>query len=294
VLGAQAWWRQNAGFLARELADPNLCIDSAPRFLVIGLDILADSLEELRRIRVEGLCVSQLCSFTAGGRLRLGLTTMLGSDPTAAAVGRAGFTVPAGIVDPGQRALVARFLDLMRRVDSGMTATGDRFSRRLFLGGRYVAQLGLLDGKLSVEFPALADGFEGAWSELTESTCLAAVDRMLRVVLAIELVGDSDGNPDEDAAVDREDPPVADPDRKLTAALESGAEAGARTPDVAAPGDPDASESRALAISNVTPADGVVAEEDRFSLEPIRRSVARAQLSREEFSALGDERSDSE
>ena len=35
------------------------------------------------------------------------------------------------------------------------------------------------------------------------------------------------------------------------------------------------------------------APEDRFSLEPIRRSVARAQMSREEFSALGDDGSDS-
>ena len=40
VLGAQAWWRQNAGFLARELSDPHLRIELTPRFLV-DMDIRA-------------------------------------------------------------------------------------------------------------------------------------------------------------------------------------------------------------------------------------------------------------
>lgn len=294
VLGAVSWWRQNAGFLARELSDPHLNVGLPPRFLVIGLEIFADTLEELRRIRVDGLAVAQLCSLTVGGRLRVGLTALLEPDPTGSP--RDGFTVPEGIRDPRQRALAARFLDLMRRVDTGMSATGDRFSRRLLLHGGEVARLGLTDGELHVEFPNLVEGFEGRWMELTESTCLGAVDRMLRLVLAIELVAESE---EREAEGDEALPPsrlgalvghaveVAEcvPARQRVGVAPTGVPRGVSTA---------ASTAASNGAQNRAAVDDADVEEDRFSLEPIRRSVARAQLSREEFSALGDEGSDSE
>lgn len=277
VLGAQSWLRQNAAFLGQELSDPQLRTDLAPRFLVVGLDIFAETLEELRRTKLEGLTVAQLCSFTLGGRLRMGLTSLFESDPTPVAAMRNAFTVPPGIVDPGQRALAARFLDLAKRVDIGMSASGDRFSKRLFLHGRDIARLGLAAGKLHVEFPALAEGFEEEWVELTDDSCRGAVDRILRLVLAIELA-------------------IADPATDVTQEADEDAGHPSEQFDIGS-FDPEdlghAPQSHPVANPDPTESPAAPDSEDRFSLEPIRRSVAKAQLSREEFSALGEEGSDS-
>ena len=252
VLESQTWLAKNAGFLARTLADPDFSVERSPRFLVVGLEILADTLSALKRLDIDGLVVLQLCSMTVGGRLRLGVSELHVSGQAAGAAPRDPFCVPVGFVDPAAQQLAARFLDLARRTDVRMTAVGDRFSRRLFLGGRPVAQLGMELGRLRVRFP---DEFGVPAAELTEDSCARLVDQLLRAVLAIEIEATTEA--------------VAAP-----AALEDD--------------DPDGTEL-ALAAGTEEP----VVQEDRFSLEPIRRSVARAQLSREEFSALGDEGSES-
>ena len=204
LIGAASWLRQNGAFLAREIQDPYLRATAAPRLLVVGLDIFADTLAELRRARIDGLSVLQLCSFTVGGRLRVGVTPLIEPSFEGRDVGRLedlrpgfaaepaettpsgvtssgvtpsgvtssgvtpsgviqvagssssrssrsdapeiagprpstatshtgaatmdpirdGFVIPEGLVEPGQRALAARFLDLARRVDGRLTAAG--------------------------------------------------------------------------------------------------------------------------------------------------------------------------
>ena len=256
VIESQTWLCKNARFLGETLADPDFNVDLPPRFLVIGLEILADTLAALKRLDVDGLAVLQLCSVTVGGRMRLGVTELHATGRPAKPGLADPFQVPEGIVEPAARLLAARFLDLARRADVRMAAVGDRFSRRLFLGGRAVAQLGMNSGQLLVRFPVEGAEFEEVGNELTEDSCGSLVDRLLRTVLAIEIDDASAREPAEE--------------------------------EIELPADPDG-EDLALAAAPPEP----VVEEDRFSLEPIRRSVARAQLSREEFSALGDEGSDS-
>ena len=278
VLGAQLWVRQNGSLLGEELADPDLCMEQPPRLVVVGLEILADTVADLRRREIDGLTILQFCSFTVGGRLRLGLSELLGDGlagaPVLARGGSDPFRVPSGIVEPPCRALCARFLDLCRKVDPRMTATGDRFSRRLFLGGRLVAALGMTAGKLRIHLPGLGPGIAEVEAELTQEICLDFVDRVLRFVLAME-VGVSG--------------PGTDDDFEITECVPASAAASAPM-DGSAAGRADLSAGSPAGVPPVPPEPDPRqgSEHDHSSLEPIRRSVANAQLSREEFSALGE------
>jgi hypothetical protein len=333
VLAARSWIAQNAAWLVDEIGDPSLRADRPPRCIVVGLEILADTLAELRRLEVDGLAVLQFSTFSLGGRQRLGLTELLGSTPAivprpdpvgatdAPGLATGSFDVPPGIADVEDRTACARFLDLVRRVDSRLTATGDRFSRRLFLAGRLLAEVGLVAGRLTVRLPG-TDCMAPSQSPLGLETCLSAVDRVLRMALDLE-VGRSERGTDPPAATDRSADRSADPHRTASAPVHRshGLPAGrdpqphgeARfttepierrgallTAPTSAVQDPPSPASDLAACHAVpesqpdrvqsAPRQGL--DEDRFSLEPIRRSVARAQLSREEFSALGEDESE--
>ena len=275
VLAAQRWIKDNVAWLAEEVGDSGLRAELPPRMFVIGLEVLADTVEELRELGLPGLSVLQFCSFSLGSRQRLGVTALLDPQRDARALaatttGGDPFRVPNGVVDPTNRAVAARFLDLLRKVDPRMTSTGDRFSRRLFLGGSMVAGLAMTDGRLFVSFPPTEEPGDEEPVELTHASCLSVVDMVLRAVLLLE-VGPCLGlsEPVTDEADEESARPADAHDGHSTLAREGGAP----VPD--------------LAVQEV--AGAALDDQERFSLEPIRRSVVQAQLSREEFSALGED-----
>ncbi len=272
VVRAQCWLQRNAEWLGQELGDPGLRMEAPVRYVVVGLEILADTIDQLDRLEIDGLAVLEFCSLTVGGRMRLGITRMMEREATPALGARQGaaaaaFCAPTGIVQPDHRAVAARFLDLARRADPRITSSSDRFSSKLFLGSQLIAELGMSGGDLRVTFPALDAGMPEEVVGLTQQLCLAAIDQLLRRILSIEpgvpavrfAEQDSHGSPDRDPVTAvrlRPNPMVGGQDSREESLVD-----------------------RLLDQS---------IENSRFSLEPIRRSVAASQLSREEFSALGD------
>ena len=273
VVRAQCWLQRNAEWLGQELGDPELRMEAPVRYVIIGLEILADTMDQLGRLEIEGLSVLEFCSLTVGGRMRLGVTRMMEQEApppadTASHVDQEVFRVPAGIVQPDHRAQAGRFLDLARRADPRITTSGDRFSSKLLLGSQLVAELGMSAGDLRVAFPALDGGVPEEVIGLTQETCLAAIDRLLRRILSCE-------------------PGGATALRHLRP--EPHGMEGHGAPAAGGPG------PMPMAGGQVSREEGLVPhrsdpdpELSRFSLEPIRRSVAASQLSREEFTALGD------
>lgn len=257
VLAAHTWFRSHGRFLVREYADEGLDPTAPLRLLVLGLDFLADTVRDLQSLGIQGLEVHQFCSFTVGGEMRLGVTRLLGAEAAAEAQAETArqpvrmFQVPSGL-PPGPAAeRCARFLDLVRRMDPRVTACGDRFSRQINLGGNRLAELHVADGTPRVRVAGEVEGEGEGEAEHTldcMEDCLAVVDRLVRQVLAAEAVPQ---------ATRRGAPRLA------------GAPSPAHKPD-------RKGESH----------EGL--DEGRFSLEPIRQSVAAAKVSRDEYSALED------
>jgi hypothetical protein len=281
ILSAHTWLLDNAAWLAAEVGESGLRPELGPRVLVIGLEILAGTVAELRVLGVPSLAVMQFSTFTMGGIRRLGVTTLHSEGCAAEEVGSAGcavdpFEVPNGVVEPASRAVAARFLDTLRKVDARMTSSGDRFSRCLSLGGSLVAELVMTDGRLYVNFPASAELGPDVDLELTEDSCLSLVDIALRMVLLLEVgpdLGLAEAKPGSAKPAFSSQPRIVpSPDRTVV-------EDDGHSSDVAEP----ESVFRAASESPL-----VIEDEERFSLEPIRRSVVQAQLSREEFEALGE------
>ena len=242
VLNALAWFRSHGRFLVSEYKDHGLDPAAPVRLLVLGLDFLADTVRDLQSLALEGLQVHQFCSFTVGGELRVGVTQLLGGEGQAEAQAGAPeqestmFQVPSGM-PPGPGAdRCARFLDLVQRMDPRLTASGDRFSRQINLGGSHLAELYVAD-----HTPRVRVHGDGVYTLDSTDDCLAVVDRLVRQLLAAET------------------PP---PSPTLA------------TPRLATPEGP-ADRHEGL-------------DEGRFSLEPIRQSVAAASVSRDEHSALED------
>jgi hypothetical protein len=139
------------------------------------------------------------------------------------------------------------FLDLVQRMDPRIGASGDRFCRQIRLHGQLLAELQVAD-----RTPRVRVVGDGDYPLDSQDDCLAVVDRLVRQLLS--------------AAAE----PAAEP--------EAQAGPGPATPRLA-PGrlasdaGPDADSPEGL-------------DEGRFSLEPIRQSVASAKVSRREYSAL--------
>lgn len=303
ILAAHNWLHDNIAWLAQEVGDSGLRAELPPRVFVIGLEVLADTVTELRGLGIPGLTILQFCTFSVSGNRRLGVTAL--HDPrhdareiAAASTGTDPFRVPNGIVDPNTRSTAARFLDLLRKVDPRMTSTGDRFSRRLFLAGCLIAELTMTEGRLYVSFPPVDDSGLEDEIELTQDSCLAIVDLVLRTVLFLEVgpyLGLGDPGPDaildeplpgeyvpqvRQAPLSAEALPASNRGREpsLDEALELESDV-----DPSVTVDPNSNR-----IDQIEPRQDLE-DEDSFSLEPIRRSVVQAQLSREEFSALGED-----
>jgi len=303
VLTAHHWLKDNLAWLAEEVGDSGLRAELPPRVLVLGLEVLADTLVELRGLGVPGLAVLQFCTFSLGRRQRIGVTALHdpqhgARDLAASSAGTDPFRLPNGIVDPTDRVVAARFLDLLRKVDPRMTSTGDRFSRRLFLGGCLVAELAMTDGRLFVSFPPVDETGQEDALELTHDSCLSIVDLVLRMVLFLEVgpyLGLADSDPDPEAILDEPLIPGAvdhdggfDPSQSRTTI--SGIATGEQsTAGVQAIDGPAVDRDPRSDPTIQTDADETLDDQERFSLEPIRRSVVQAQLSREEFSALGED-----
>lgn len=274
VLMAHRWLKDNVAWLAEEVGDSGLRAELPPRIFVLGLEVLADTLVELRALGVPGLTVLQFCTFSLGRSQRVGVTVLHDAqqdarDLASASAGTDPFRVPNGVVDPTNRVVAARFLDLLRKVDPRMTSTGDRFSRRLFLGGCLVAELAMTEGRLSVSFPPVDESGQEDALELTHDSCLSIVDLVLRMVLFLEVgpyLGLSATDPGPDAILDEP--------------LITGVDAADGRPVAE-----DPQSDQTVQAGNPPVLDG----QERFSLEPIRRAVVQAQLSREEFLALGED-----
>lgn len=251
VLNAHAWYRSHGRFLVQEYADQGLHPAAPVRLLVLGLDFLADTLRDLQSLGLEGLQVHQLCSFTAGGKLRVGVTPLFGVEHAEVeAEGQNNmFQAPSGL-PPGPAAdHCRRFLDLVRRMDPRVTVCGDRFSRQIHLGGNRLAELYTADGTPRVW---IQESGEHAIDSLQD--CLAVVDRLVRQLLATEkLVAQKT---------------VSSPGRAMPRLATTDHSAEARA-------DPHAGSHEGL-------------DEERFSLEPIRQTVVAAKVSRQEYSALED------
>jgi hypothetical protein len=282
ILSAHTWLLDNAAWLATEVGDSGLRTELTPRVFVIGLEILAGTVAELRVLGVPSLSVMQFSTFTMGGIRRMGVTTLYsaaGDTDESGSADSAGdpFEVPSGVVEPASRAVAARFLDVLRKVDARMTSSGDRFSRRLSLGGSLVAELAMTNGRLYVNFPASAELASDVDLELTEDSCLSLVDIALRMVLLLEVgpdLGLAEAKPGSDK------PTLSGPSRMAPSLNPAVAEDEAHPVDGVEP-------EPVLRAASETPL--VIEDEERFSLEPIRRSVVQAQLSPEEFEALGEE-----
>ena len=255
VLAAYTWFRSHGRFLVREYAEEGLDPAAPLRLLVLGLDFLADTVRDLESLGLRSLEVHQFCSFTVGGEMRLGVTRLLGdaAEAQAEAAVDAGqpvrlFQVPSGL-PPGPAAdRCARFLDLVRRMDPRVTASGDRFSRQIHLGGKRLAELHVADGTPRVRVQG-----EEEHTLDCEEDCSVVVDRLVRQVLAAERLPESTprGAPRLAHAARQEEQKEMQEGRQ---------------------------EDRHDLHEGL--------DEGRFSLEPIRQSVAAAKVSRDEYSAL--------
>ena len=269
VLDAHAWFQRHGRFLVREFADRGLdpgldqSLDPASvRLAVFGLDFLAITLRDLERLALAELQVFEFCSFTVGGELRVGVTPLMGGEagpqPGEASVQTADFRVPSGL-PPGPAAeRCAFFLDLVRRMDPRVTACGDRFSRQIRLHGNLLAELHVTDRTPRVRVPG-----DGELPLDSQDACLAVVDRLVRQLLAAE-----EATPAPVPA------PVPGPAESLPAAA---------LPTASALGAPATPRLAPAPAAGERP-EGL--DEGRFSLEPIRQSVAAAKVSQDEYSAL--------
>ncbi|MCA8956572.1 MAG: hypothetical protein KDC87_10895 [Planctomycetes bacterium] len=273
LCGAHSWMGDNAEFLVRELGDSVLRADLPPRCIVVGIEFLTETLRDLQGLG-GGLDVRvvQVCWMHVGGRLRVGMTDLPSSAPGVSAPGGRtmdrpaalrrtdGWQIPPGVVAPGDRKVLALFLDLLQRVDHRLGATADRFSLHVSCAGTPIVVAGLVDGRLQAQFSVDSDGGEPVRMELDATSCHTVVDRVMRHVLARFESSTYDCRTLREVASDRPANERSDP-RAVTIGLQG------------------TGQTRRGSV-------------DRFSLEPIRRMAAEAQLSRAEISALGEDCSD--
>jgi hypothetical protein len=264
VLNAHTWFRSHGRFLVREYGEHGLDPAARVRLLVLGLDFLADTVRDLQSLGLEDLQVHEFCSFTVGGELRLGVTQLLGGETGAGIrAGTQAGTRAEARAEAGTRDPAAVF-----QVPSGMSPgpAADRCARFLDLvqrmdprvtawGDRFSRQINLGGHRLAelcvdggVPRVRIHGGGEQTLDTLDD--CLAVVDRLVRRLLAAEALPAPSARPSARASA----PP------QLTAA---------------GPSDPRGGSHEGL-------------DEGRFSLEPIRQSVAAAKVSRDEYSALED------
>lgn len=325
LLGARTWLQHHASWLAQGVDDPGLDVGKAPRFLVLGLEVPATLVEELRELPCPGLAVQQFCSYSIAGVRHLGVTDLIAAAdplpsraglPQPESVARAGsaaggaavlpradaatgletpletsdtFTVPEGVTSSTDRAVCARFLDLCSRIDPGIRVQGDRFRRVLRYGNQELAELALQPEGLAVRVAGLDLGAGGL---LHADNCVVLVDAVMRALLSavagVRAPTERDAQQVSESRSSRAQLPSPQPQSSSRLGLAPASEFGR-------PADAGAAEEVVPTSADSQPGQSVSrppADRRRFSLEPIRRSVAAAQLSHEEFTALGEAGSD--
>ncbi len=233
LVNAAAWFRQHGPMLEPQLPEAKINLEASPRLLVLGVEILADTMQDIMGLGLESLQVYQFCQFTVARETHVGLAPLTPVTGTGSGPGplvNDNGQPPEGLRDEGDRQLCKQFLDRAAMMDDRISVDGDRFSRRLLLGGR---SLGVLEVNAQGMQFAME---EGAVLPLQcEEDSVDLLDHLLRSLL----------------------PPLPTREPALSGSYTAG-----------------------------TLATGV--EEDRFSLEPIRQSVAASKLSADEYAALDE------
>ena len=246
ILEVDGWFRRHGESLLRALADAGYKSGAAPRFLVVGFELVHDLLDRLERLSVQRLEAVQICSFGLQGELHYDIERVL---PRGSAKAICEGVMPS-IVDPKDKDLCACALDLMQRLDPRVAVTGDRFSRRFSLAGSPLGTLSYDENGLTFAVGDRNHRIQ-CWDHLVD-----AVDEVLR---AWHLgCRESEALPDASDGPGQEGHQQAGPqqDRQLAS--------GESVPSV-----------RPLAKL-----------EARISLDALRRSVASSKVTNDEYQAL--------
>ncbi len=185
VAEARAWFQRNARMLDRVLAADGLDLSPPIRALVIGFDFTATCLDRLRDLADDGLSVLRVEGFRLEGELHVGVQPLLATERAVQTVDA--FALPPTLTAGTDDAVFDRFLELLRRLDPDLRATGDRYSRQWHLPGGMVCELARLGGEVQVRVPG---GTGAPLHEVDDVT--RAFDPILRRYLAVQ-------NPDESA-----------------------------------------------------------------------------------------------
>jgi hypothetical protein len=205
VLMARAWMQSGAAVLANMVASGGLNCELAPRFIAVGYEIHSDLVRLLSECAPGALELYQLRVVRIGGRIRVGMIPLCGVDATA---DEGPYRVPSGVSSATAKTLCARFLELMRRVESDFRIVGDRYSRRFHHDGVLLTELSVLDGDVRVRIPkhapsgtpSSADAREQVLELRAVEDCHEAVDRVMRSYLAL-LAANPRSNADSSAVV---------------------------------------------------------------------------------------------
>ncbi len=177
VLAARAWLAVGLPLLARARPRTGLDYGQPPRLIALGFDLSTSALQQLAELPAGAIEVLQLRPFRIGGEVLVGVQALLGVTGLAP---DEGFHVPSGITAPAARALAARYLDLMQRLEPKLEVGGDRYSRSFRCGGAPLADLSLHDGVLRVCVGAGGPGEVEVLQLATRADCARAVDRIAR------------------------------------------------------------------------------------------------------------------
>ncbi len=144
VAAAHEFLARNPGLVSRILPDRGFDPRLAPRILVLSPGIAAHALEALKRLAIEGLEAFEVESFQLDGASRSAARRILGHDlpepPTAGL---------SASVAAAWAALGSAF----RRLDPTLFVDGDRYARRVLLGGRLLASYAIDRGSVHGQVP---------------------------------------------------------------------------------------------------------------------------------------------
>lgn len=247
VFRARLWLLENGGLLRDLVPLRGLDPDRAARSMLVGFDFPWSFVRLLPGTGLPDLEVYAVRSLSYGGQMRVQVVPVHGR---ACEPVLRGERVPEGITRSEQRVLFARLQTWLRRLDTDLSVRGDRYGRIWFYDGAPLAEVALRDRRLSVRIPCADAGLEGAATVFVierEEDCRRAADRVARRYL--ELL----------ARRSAQDPASDEFEEEPSRECRDGVEAGGAGP---------------------TPA-------PERGLDRLRSTIREAQLTEEEFLALG-------
>ena len=146
VLAAADFLQRVGDGLAAALPEGGFSAGVDGRILVIGTDVSANALEQLRRLPAPGVQICRLEPFRVAGSERFAVRYLRGGVPAAdrvEAVCPPEFVVPEAVQD-----LWRGLHDLCVRIDRAVRIDGDRYWRRICWQGHLLGEVRLVDGVL--------------------------------------------------------------------------------------------------------------------------------------------------